>query len=198
MARWNGLFVRVMRHHAHVSAKTVSSLNDEETGRRKVSTASTFKRRQNHPHSTCLPGTSGDCRVSTGTCSLPRDPRHGGDDGMCSHQDWKYHQVGSHLSQTEGSGCHRGQAKRHLKECSKDRGRALRVGRKTPWQQQTGHLLAGDFYGKWAGNQGTEHGTELNTNERFSKSKESHFSSVSWDFLPFMELFLNFEGFFLL
>lgn len=38
-------------------------------------------------------------------------------------------------------------------------------------------------------------GTELNTKERFSESKESHFSSASWDFLPFMELFLNFEVF---
>lgn len=48
--------------------------------------------------SNCIPGTSAVPRVSTGTCSLPHDPCHGGGDGNVLSSDWRYPQVGRNLA----------------------------------------------------------------------------------------------------
>lgn len=63
--------------------------------------------------------------------------------GTCPHQDWRPHQVGGTRHRLKGQAAKR-TGQEHLMECSKDRCRALTMGRKTPWQQQTGHSLAGD------------------------------------------------------
>lgn len=146
--------------------------NRKREGKHHIPSSKGDKNTYTHPLtlSNCMPGTSGVPRVSTGTCSLPHDPCHGGGDGnvLSSRLEispgWEEPGIDWNVGLPQGTG------QKHLMGCSKDRFRALIMGKKTRWQQQTEHLLPGDCsteneqgirYGVWISSASREKGNSI-------------------------------------
>lgn len=108
-----------------------------------------------HTHSSRMPGTSGVCRVSAGTCSLPRAPRCGGGDGNVLSPrpeispGWEEHVLHWRVTEDRPTALH-GMQQGQMQSPDHGEKDTLAI---TDWTL-TGWRL---FYRKRAGEQGVEH-----------------------------------------